>query len=135
MGKFEKWRRFERTCDSYWYLSTTSTDAIKFIPKKDVYWLGFGMYGNYNKKDMPMKFWYFIDDEQESEKYEVTVIESELEQPEKTFDVFLKDYGIKPIKISAGQKLTILQIAVSTERELCRQWYGADGHNYQNLPN
>ena len=98
----ERWRRFERTSDSYWYLSSGSTDAIKFIPKKDIMFLGFGMFGNYNKKDMPMKFWWKVDDDEDSEKYEVTVIESELHQPERTFDVVLKDVGAKPVKVLAG---------------------------------
>lgn len=98
-----KWRRFRNHYpDSYWYISPRNTDAIKFIPLKDIIFMGFGMHGNYERNDMLMKFWWTIDEGEDSEKYETTVIEAELDQERVAFDVVLKDCGAKPFKVFAG---------------------------------
>jgi hypothetical protein len=44
-----KWVRFKSFyLTDYFYLNLTAWDAVAFKPLRDVYFLGFGMFGSYN---------------------------------------------------------------------------------------
>lgn len=63
-GSFElkKWSRFPKVeHGDYFYMSDTYYDAVAFKPKKDIYFLGFGLLNTYEKKDFKLKFKYSID--------------------------------------------------------------------------
>ena len=51
-------------------MSETYWDAVMFKPKKDIYFLGFGLLNHYEKKDFKLKFKFFIDTI-ESIEYEI----------------------------------------------------------------
>jgi hypothetical protein len=36
-------------------MSTSYWDAVVFIPKKDIWFFGFGLFSNYNNKDIGIK--------------------------------------------------------------------------------
>ena len=132
-----RWKRFRRCVDSYWYLSTTSVDALKFIPKRDIKFFGFGMFSNYNGKDMTMKVSWFLEDEDPGESrewYEVTVNIDECElayegSPGKVFDFYIQSVGQKPFIVREGQKLTVMAKSTHSDSTLARQYYGSDGYD------
>jgi len=57
-----KWTRFKDKSSGAWHISESSTDAVVFIPKRDIYFLGFGAYANHYAKDMTMTIWWFVGD-------------------------------------------------------------------------
>ena len=58
----KKWKRFPKIEQGdYFYMSETYWDAVVFKPKKDIYFLGFGLNNQYEKKDFKIKFKYNID--------------------------------------------------------------------------
>ena len=47
MGEPKKWQRFKDLIKhDYIYLYATQPDAIRFIPKKDIWFFGFGLFPN-----------------------------------------------------------------------------------------
>ena len=57
------WKRFPRIeHGDYFYMSDSYWDAVAFKPTKDIYFLGFGVLNQYEKKDFTIKFKWFIDD-------------------------------------------------------------------------
>ena len=70
-GSFEpiKWKRFPSFESSdYFYMSSDYWDAVMFIPKHDIYFLGFGLMNQYEKKPFKIIFKYNIDGT-DSEEY------------------------------------------------------------------
>jgi hypothetical protein len=45
----------------YFYMSESYYDAVMFRPKKNIYFLGFGLLNQYEKKDFTLKFKYNVD--------------------------------------------------------------------------
>ncbi len=63
-GSFQakKWSRFPRVePGDYFYMSESYYDAVMFRPKKNIYFLGFGLLNQYEKKDFTLKFKYNVD--------------------------------------------------------------------------
>lgn len=55
IGKPKRWRRFEQVRrDDYRYLERDYADAVVFVPKKDIWFFGFGININYHSKDMKL---------------------------------------------------------------------------------
>lgn len=70
-GTFEPkvWKRFPRVeSGDYFYMSDNYYDAVIFKPKCDIYFLGFGVLNQYEKKDFKLFFKFKIDGN-ESEEY------------------------------------------------------------------
>ena len=90
-GTAKKWKRFRRIVDSYWYLSTSSVDAVKFVPLHDVKFMGFGIYQNYRGKNMTLKVAWFVEDDDLSDWFDVEVVVDDC--VDKAFDFFLTSVG------------------------------------------
>jgi hypothetical protein len=58
----KRWKRFKelRTGD-YFYMYNSWPDAIAFVPKRDIFFMGFAFNNHYNKKDFKLIFKYNID--------------------------------------------------------------------------
>lgn len=131
------WRMCNFTQTSYDYIEGDNrVHALIFIPKCKVHFMGFGQFANYNNKNMNIQYQWILDGER-SEWYNKEFIDSEkfeLENQAKAagytgkflgFDVHLwEDFGVKPIVVEEGQKLTIM--CKSEDPEL-RVIYGYSG--------
>ena len=113
--------------NDYFYLSENEWDAITFVPKRNVKFLGFGAMGNYHKKDMKYKIKWVIDGE-ESEEHTIEVKEAEDRIENKWYLFRLKDLGVKPIKVSDGGKIDICMKCCSDDYEYRRTSYGYHGY-------
>lgn len=110
-------------------------DAICFKPKANVMWHGFGLFASYNSKDIKYKLkWCFDEEAVPGEWTEFTKPFSELLE-DKTQSILFKDLGIKPIKVSADQKIHIIMTVDSDEGDIRRHNYGREGYpeNYNQI--
>ncbi len=72
-GTFEPklWKRFPRIENGdYFYMSDSYYDAVIFKPKCDIYFLGFGILNQYEKKEFKLFFKFKIEGV-ESDEYQV----------------------------------------------------------------
>lgn len=54
-----KWVRFDRlVTNDYDYMSAYYYDAVVFVPRTDIYFVGFGQMANWDKMDIKLKFWW-----------------------------------------------------------------------------
>ena len=79
-------------------------DACCFKPKKNIKFLGFGILSNYEKMDMKLKIKWYIDDEM-SEEYDLELPDADKDEEHKWHEVYLKDFGCKPVNVSEGSKI------------------------------
>ena len=131
-----KWVRFKNCYDygssSYWHPNATSTDAVIFKPKIPVYFVGFGQWGSYNKKDQTLLFSWDIGGEDRSEEYEVECPESAIDPEKKWHEFDIRKYGLKPILVGADQKIhCILRSKVVTSGNYMIQGYNGSAHDYK----
>mmetsp|Transcript_18089 Transcript_18089/g.30880 ORF Transcript_18089/g.30880 Transcript_18089/m.30880 type:complete len:198 (+) Transcript_18089:464-1057(+) len=86
-SKCQQWVRFpEFYYTDYYYMNTRYYDAVVFIPKRTVYFFGFGIFANYNKANMELKVKWVIDSV-ESEEHEVNFDDDEKDPEKKWFEV------------------------------------------------
>jgi hypothetical protein len=108
-GSFEgkRWKRFPKAETSdYFYMSETYYDAVIFKPKCDVYFLGFGLLNQYEKKDFKLKFKCNIEGV-ESPETEVDITQDQL-QAENMFEIDFQKLGISPVSVKADIPIHIL---------------------------
>ena len=102
-GQPLKWHRFKedsyRRDPDYCSLERTYADAVVFKPKRDIIFMGYGIFGSYHKRDIMVKVGWEIEGEK-SEFYEISLVHEEISE-EGTHDFKLVDIGEKPIKVSA----------------------------------
>ena len=81
-----------------------SWDAVIFVPKRNIKFLGFGLMANYNNKDMKYKIKWVIDGEDEfgDEGLLYEVADADKDPEKKWFSIRIADLGYKPIKINEG---------------------------------
>ena len=103
---------------------------MAFVPKKDVWFVGFGVMCNYHEKDWTLIFkWRIGDDEAEqSEEYTIELPYSERDVEKKMQTVDLRVLGAKPIKVSEGTKINILIKVDRDESTYLRCNYGYNGN-------
>ena len=87
-------------------MSETYYDAVIFKPKCDVYFLGFGLLNQYEKKDFKLKFKYNIEGV-ESPETEVDITQDQL-QAENMFEIDFQKLGISPVSVKADIPIHIL---------------------------
>ena len=129
-----KWKRFATLVKSQWHFSSTSTDAIIFKPKRDIYFFGIGIYANDHQKDMTMSIWWGINDAEVSEKLDKLFIDGEKDEESCTHDFNFVDMGLaQKVKVSAEEDLEIYLGLKDSGSTTC--WYGNDGQpeNYNAL--
>jgi len=68
-GVCQRWIRFPKFyLTDYFYMETYSWDAVIFVPKRNIKFLGFGIMASYNDKDMKYKIKWVIDDDDSMEE-------------------------------------------------------------------
>ena len=102
-----KWRRFKACSGGSWHISTSNTDALVFIPKRDIYFMGIGAFCNYNQKDMTMTIWWKLGDGEKSEELDKLLVDAEKDAELKTHDINITELGASPVKVSADDRLTV----------------------------
>ena len=104
-GKAKKWIRFkEPLVQSTWYWSSNN-DSIMFIPKRNIVFHGFGVYCSKDSQNLRIKTRWAIgedDDSNFSDWHDVTFEYENRDDLTKTHDLYLKDLGVKPVKVAAG---------------------------------
>lgn len=82
-----KWVRFpEFYLTDYYYMNTTYYDAVTFIPKVAIHFCGFGIFANYNSKDVKYKIMWAIDGEK-SEEFEYEFADGDKDPEKKWFEI------------------------------------------------
>jgi hypothetical protein len=120
------WIRFpEFYLTDYYYMNTVYWDAVVFVPKRNIVFLGWGIFANYNSKDVTCMVQWQIGEESKSEEYEVELIDSEKDEEKKWFTVDIRDLGQKPIKVSEGTQITVKVKVTNDDNRRC--FYGYCG--------
>lgn len=120
-----KWVRFKNFVEDYFYMEVDYKDAVAFVPNTNVVFHGFGIFCNYNQKDVKYKVQICYDQEQPEEIYEVEKAYADRDQEKRTFDITLKELGLKPVKVSEGTKIHIIVWITVYESEVRRHYYGS----------
>ena len=110
-------------------MSTSYWDAVAFIPKKDIWFCGFGLFANYNCKDIVFKIQWHLGKEGEeyaSEEYEVELKDSDKDTEKKWWLIDIRDVGEKPLKVRDGTYLHIKVKVDSDDNRRCH--YGYNGY-------
>lgn len=108
-------------------MSSSSWEGLVFTPKRDVWWFGCGVFGEYQGKDMPIAFQWYIGEEK-SEEYKFSVPGAELDEQNKWTPIDIREYcSHPPIHVSEGTKITIQFKVTSNDIEYCTR-YGNDGN-------
>eukprot|EP00347_Sterkiella_histriomuscorum_P020840 403336264 len=132
-GGFEaiKWTRFGRLeFGDYFYMSDTYYDAIAFRPKQDMYFLGFGLFNQYEKHPFKLKF-KFIAEGYESPEIEVD-IQQDMLQEDKLFKIDLQELGIGGVSVKAD---TLLHLMAKVQMPQSMRFnYGYDGYSPDTIP-
>jgi hypothetical protein len=115
-------------------MNVTYYDAVCFVPKTNVYFHGFGVMANYNGKDLTYKIKWSIDDEM-SEEYEVSKVDSEKDPDRKWHSINLSEIGVKPIKVSEGQKIHCLIKVTNDDVRRCLYGYSGYKDRYSVIEN
>lgn len=121
------WKRFKRIYyNDYYYLRVTPDfDAVTFIPRRNVYFMGFGLISHYHKSDMVYNICWAIDGEK-SDVHKIEMKDAEKDPTHKWFTVNLKELlGIKPIKCSEGTKIDVMVNCETRDMRYCP--YGDTG--------
>lgn len=72
-----KWCRFSRyVYNDYYPMSCHYWEGIVFIPKRDVWFYGWGLFADYHKKDEPLDVTWYIG-EDKADQYHFTLMDDE----------------------------------------------------------
>lgn len=111
----------------------TLPDSIAYIPKRDVWFYGFGIFSNYNKRDMQLKVKWAIGSarhdwgEFESEWFDYEALDAEKDEETKLFTVDIRNFGEKPIRVAEGQWIHCQVKHTTEDYDLRRTGYGQEG--------
>lgn len=97
-----RWRRFKEKSSGSWHISTTSIDAVQFIPKRNILFFGLGAFGNYHKKESTQEIWWRIDDGEKTEAIEVVMDPGLVDEDTLTQDLNFVETGHDPVKVLEG---------------------------------
>lgn len=114
-------------------METRYWDAVAFIPRRTIWFYGFGVLSNYNSMDVTYKVQWNIREE-DSEVYEIFKADSDKDQEKKWHEIRLKDLGCKPIKCFEGEKIHCKIKVTNDDSRRC--FYGHSGYRdrYSNIP-
>jgi hypothetical protein len=116
-------------------METYSFDAVAFVPKVNIKFHGFGIFGSYNNKTATYKVKFAFDEEEPGEEMEIMKPDEEKDPENKWHSIMLHELGMKPMKVSAGTQIHIVIKVTSDDYEIRRCFYGTDGeeHHYNAL--
>jgi len=119
------WVRFpEFYYTDYFYMNTRYWDAVVFKPKRTIWFFGWGLFANYNGKDIKVKIQWKIDEEQ-SEEFEMEFADGSKDAEKKWHTIDIRDVGVKPIKVNEGQVIHVKTKVDDDEMRRC--FYGYSG--------
>ena len=119
------WVRFpEFYYTDYFYMNTRYWDAVIFKPKRNIWFFGWGLFANYNGKDIKVKIQWKIDEEQ-SEEFELEFADGSKDAEKKWHTIDIRDVGVKPIKVNEGQVIHVKTKVDDDEMRRC--FYGYSG--------
>jgi len=113
-------------------MNTQYWDAVVFIPKRPVFFFGFGVMANYNSKNMKLKIQWNIHD-QDSEIYEIECLDCDKDSVNKWFEIKISEFGVKPIRVNATDRIHCkVRVCDDDSR---RTLYGYSGYkdNYKKI--
>ena len=102
-------------------------DAVAFIPKRNIIFHGFGIYGNTESKDVLYKVCWNINGE-DSEEHEIQKFAADMCPEKKWHQISLKELGVKPIKVAEDTKIHIKVKVTVDDMEIRRCYYGCDDY-------
>jgi len=108
--------------DNYW-------DAVMIQPKSDIYFLGFGMMNQYEKKPFKVIFKWNIEG-RDSEEFEVNLFQENL-GADKFFEIDFQKLNFPTPQVKAEEKLHIMA-KIKMDGPM-RFNYGYSGSNYQTI--
>ena len=127
-----KWRRFKSWHHSdYRYLEKSYPDAVAFVPKRDVWFFGFGLASNYHSKDMKLQCKWLIGKDQEKQDdgwFDIEVNEADKDPETKWHTVDIRNLGEKPFKVSEGEWIHVVVRQTTDDYEYRRTFYGYSGY-------
>ena len=106
-------------------MNTRYWDAVIFKPKRAVWFFGWGLFANYNNKDMKVKVQWKIDEEQ-SDEYELEFPDGSKDPDRKWHTIDIRDCGVKPIKVNEGQVIHVKTKVDNDDMRRC--FYGYSGN-------
>ena len=129
-----KWCRFpEYYLTDYYYMNTRYWDAVVFIPKRNVIFHGFGVFANYNGKDVTYKVQWNINDA-DSEEFEIMKSDGDKDPEKKWHDINIKDLGCKPVKVAEGTRIHCKIKVTDDDHRRCFYGYSGYKDRYSVLP-
>ena len=108
-GSFQakKWMRFPQfEQGDYFYMSDMYWDAVMVQPRSDIYFLGFGLMNQYEKKTFKVIFKYNIEGT-DSAEYETEFTQDMLGE-DKFFEVDFQKLNVPVVQVKAEEKLHII---------------------------
>ena len=112
---------------------------MAFTPRKDVWFMGFGVMTNYHEKDWTLIVKWRIGDQGEdyvSDDHTIELPYSEKDVEKKWQTIDIRQLGVKPLKVSEGIKIHCM---IKVDRDdstylRCRYGYSGDRSQYSTLP-
>ena len=90
----KRWVRFKKLQQyDYMFMSTSHYDGIVFVPKVNIFFFGWGLFGAYRGADQTFQIRWKIDDVY-SDKYEATFRHSERNPENNWHEVDIRNLGV-----------------------------------------
>ena len=130
------WVRFpDMYTTDYYYMNTTYYDAVTFICKRNIVFLGYGLFANYNGNALEGKVqWQIGENGEKSEEFDYKFEDGDKDPEKKWHIVDIRNFGCKPVKVNEGEKITVkAKVANDNCRRVC---YGYNGYKdrYSTIP-
>ena len=114
-------------------MNTRYWDAVVFIPKRNIIFHGFGVFANYNNKDLTYKVGWNINDA-DSDEYEIAKVDADKCVEKKWHEINLKELGVKPIKVAEGTKIHCKIRVTDDDHRRCFYGYSGYKDRYSVIP-
>lgn len=125
--RFKEWRKDDYQC----IYANCDRDAMSFIPKKNIYFYGFGFFGLYNGmagRDAIYTFQWRLGEhghDYKSKTYDVTLKWSDLNEEKHDHLIDIRELGEDPMLVEEGQKLHLL--VYRAQSDSCYVGFGYSG--------
>ena len=104
-----RFREMEQNCG--YGLNSRQWNSVIFIPKRDILFLGFGMYVTFKKDDIKLKIqWRLGKDgvDYQSEEHDIDLIHENHEPDTYYHTIDIQDLDYEPLRVSEGTHIYIL---------------------------
>lgn len=109
---------------------------MAFIPKKDVWFFGFGIMGNYHSYDWTLKVKWRVGEDGEASEYSIDLKTADRDPDKRWQTIDIRTLGEKPVKVTEGTKIHCLVKCAHDDGSYMRCYYGQYGSKsyYSVLP-